>query len=51
MKTTDLFDLKVAREQDERSRLWLLPTEVKLTKGRVENAELLLTDAPDQPFL
>lgn len=51
MKTTEFLTWKVAREQEERACLWLLPTAVKLTRGFVEHAELLLEDAPDQPFL
>ena len=47
----DLFSLRTSAYQDERSRLSLLPTAVKLTHGKVSGAELLLQDAPSQAVL
>ena len=47
-KVTDIFDFKASTDQDERARLYLTPVAVKLTRGRVQNAELLLKDRPCQ---
>ena len=52
MKTAkDIFSLHVSAFQDERSRVFLLPRAVKLTRGKVYGAELLLEDAPTQAVL
>ena len=47
----DVFSLRTSAFQDERNRLSLLPTAVKLTHGNVSGAELLLRDAPTQAVL
>ena len=52
MKTaSEVFSLRASSFQDERSRIALLPTAVKLTRGNVSGAELLLRDAPTQAVL
>lgn len=49
MKTAkDIFSLRASAYQDHRSRMSILPTAVKLTRGKVQNAELLLKDTPAQ---
>lgn len=50
-KASEVFSLRTSDFQDERSRLSLLPTAVKLTHGKVSGAELLLRDAPTQAVL
>ena len=47
----DVFSLRTSAFQDERNRLSLFPTAVKLTHGNVSGAELLLRDAPTQAVL
>ena len=52
MKTASKgFSFRASSFQDERSRIALLPTAVKLTRGNVSGAELLLQDAPTQAVL
>ena len=46
-----MTSLSASAFQDERSRISLLPTAVKLTCGRVYGASLLLHDAPTQAVL
>ena len=43
--------MRTSAFQDERSRISLLPTAVKLTRGRVYDAGLLLQDEPTQAVL
>ena len=50
-RITDVFPLRTSAFQDERSRISLLPTAVKLTCGKVSGADLLLQDAPPQAVL
>lgn len=47
----EMTSLSASAFQDERSRISLLPTAVKLTCGRVYGASLLLHDAPTQAVL
>ena len=47
-KLTDIFQFKPSTDQDERDRLYLTPTAIKLVRGNVRNAEFLLTDRPSQ---
>ena len=51
MKGTDMFDLRQARDQDERTRRNLLPLRMKGQWGAVDNAAHLLNDNPVQAFL
>ena len=48
---TDMFACRTSAFRDERTRLRILPSHVKLTRGRVEGAETLLKDLPAQSFL
>lgn len=50
-KASELFALRASIFQDERSRIAMLPTAVKLTRGKVSGAEQLLQDAPTQAVL
>ena len=47
----DTTSVRTSAFQDERSRISLLPTAVKLTRGRVYDAGLLLQDEPTQAVL
>lgn len=50
-KASEVFSFRASAYQDERSRISLLPTAVKLTRGKVSGSELLLQDAPTQAVL
>lgn len=50
-KAKERFSLRASRFQDERSRLSLLPTAIKLTRGKVSGAESLLRDVATQAVL
>lgn len=47
-KLTDIFRFNSSTDQDERDRLYLTPVAIKLVRGNVQNAELLLQDRPCQ---
>ena len=52
MKTaSEFFSFGALCFQDERSRIALLPTAIKVTRGNVSGAELLLRDVPTQAML
>ena len=50
-QVTDIFPMKASTDQDERQKLYLLPEAIKLTRGSVADAELLLKDQQTQAFL
>ena len=50
-QVTDIFPMKASTDQDERQKLYLLPEAIKLTRGNVADAELLLKDQQAQAFL
>ena len=50
-KLTDIYNFNASTDQDERARLYLTPVAVKLTRGNVSGAEILLKDKPVQVLL
>ena len=50
-KLTDIYNFNASTDQDERARLYLTPVAVKLTRGNVSGAEVLLKDKPVQVLL